>query len=515
MAQRIKIQDGKVVYQATDSSYDLEMGIQGYLGVTKELGVGSNPLIDGAIYTPSTASLRIAPGLDLRLEPSSGKIYLNNVLWPTTAPIAGQFIGSTGIGNLEYLPFLISFTGSDSLTQSQLNSSFPNASPGQFVAGPNVLYTCISSGQWRTSVASPSYTPVNKAGDTMEGFLILNADPTQALGAVTKQYVDALSTGLKLQDSVVAATTSPLPSATYNNGTAGVGATLTASTNGLLVSIGGYSLLSVGNRVLVKNQADAIENGIYVISDLGTDDPGGAPWVLVRSSTFDEPIAGEVESGAYTYVGNGTLAGTQWAFLANAPVVIGTDPLNFTQISGVSNLTSGAGISIISNAITNTGVLSLAAGSGISLSASSGNITVTSTSPAQLVDLTDVSITSPVVGDTLTYDGVSWVNNRQVPTRVINKISDYSLVMDDFYNTLIRVNNTAPVTITVPNDFTTAFPIGATVMVSRIGTGTVTIGYEAGVTIATPSSLSVSPQYGRITLIKTAANFWEIAGSLA
>ena len=76
-----------------------------------------------------------------------------------------------------------------------------------------------------------------------------------------KAYVDQVAQGLDTKPSCRAGTTADL-SATYNNGSSGVGATLTASSNAIVVD--GVSL-SVGDRLLVKNQTTAAENGIYLL----------------------------------------------------------------------------------------------------------------------------------------------------------------------------------------------------------------------------------------------------------
>jgi hypothetical protein len=163
-------------------------------------------------------------------------------------------------------------------------------------------------------------------------------DPTSALQLATKQYVDAVAEGLHIHASCAAATTGTLASitggtVTYNNGTSGVGATLTLSV--ALTVLDGYTLLN-GDRVLVKNEATQANNGIYTWATGGT--------VLTRATDFD--TAAEMASGDFTFVVNGTLyANTGW--VQTDPVtVVGTSPVTWVQFSGAGAYTAGTGLTL-------------------------------------------------------------------------------------------------------------------------------------------------------------------------
>ncbi len=243
----------------------------------------------------------------------------------------------------------------------------------------------LTSGNVTTALG---YTPLDKAGDTMSGALILNADPVVALGAATKQYVDNIASGVNIHAACETSTTGVLASVTYSNGTAGVGATLTATANASIntAGIGGYTTLSVGSRVLIKDQASGIQNGIYAVTDLGS---AGTPWILTRAADFDGSPTFEVEAGDLTYVQEGTLAGTQWVQTAIGTghnvspsydyIIIGTDAMVFSQFSGAGAYTAGTGINIASNVISNTGVTSAVAGTNIAVSGATGAVTISVT----------------------------------------------------------------------------------------------------------------------------------------
>jgi hypothetical protein len=202
------------------------------------------------------------------------------------------------------------------------------------------------------------------------------------LQLATKQYVDAVAEGLHIHASCAAATPGTLASitggtVTYNNGTAGVGATLTLSV--ALTVLDGYTLLN-GDRVLVKNEATQANNGIYTWATGGT--------VLTRATDFD--TAAEMASGDFTFISNGTLyANTGW--VQTDPVtVVGTSPVTWIQFSGAGTYTAGTGLTLTGNqfSITNTAVTAAAYGSASSV----GTFTVNAQGQLTLAASTSIAI---------------------------------------------------------------------------------------------------------------------------
>lgn len=183
------------------------------------------------------------------------------------------------------------------------------------------------------------------SGGTLTGFLTLHANPTQALHASTKEYVDNLATGFKTAPQVRAATTTNL-AANYDNGTAGVGATLTADTNRVFTTLDGVTGWAIGNGILVKNQTDAYANGRYILTDVGSV---STPWVLTRCSLCDE--SSEIP-GKYFFVTGGTVnIDTGWVSSVADPdtFVVGTDAISFYQFSGAGAYTAGTGLTLTGN----------------------------------------------------------------------------------------------------------------------------------------------------------------------
>lgn len=193
------------------------------------------------------------------------------------------------------------------------------------------------------------------------------ADPTAAQDAATKQYVDSVISGLTdPKDSVKVATTGALPAATYDNGVDGVGATLTGNANGALPSIDGVGL-AVGDRILVKDQVAGLENGIYVVTQLGD---AGTPFILTRSEDANIGSADKaqgddvVSQGMFCLAAQGTANGGLGYILTTPdPISLGATSLSFAQFGEV--IQAGQGLTKTGN------TLSVDAGDGLGFSGNS------------------------------------------------------------------------------------------------------------------------------------------------
>ena len=158
---------------------------------------------------------------------------------------------------------------------------------------------------------------------------------------VTKEYVDALKQSLDIKDSVKVATTADL-GATYNNGAG----TLTNAGANAALSIDTISL-SAGDRVLVKDQSSAAENGIYTVTTVGD---GSTPWVLTRAE--DANIAAELTGGTFTFVEDGTAnADNGYVFTHNGAPTLGTTALTVSQFSGAGQIVAGDALSKTGNTL--------------------------------------------------------------------------------------------------------------------------------------------------------------------
>jgi hypothetical protein len=170
------------------------------------------------------------------------------------------------------------------------------------------------------------------------------ATPTLDTDAANKGYVDSVAQGIDVKGSCRVATTAALPTVTYANGSSGVGATLTASAVGVLTIDGVATVL--GDRILVKNQASQLQNGIYTVTTAGA---AGTAFVLTRSTDMD--LAAEFPS-AFTFIEEGTTnADSGWVCTTNAPVTVGTSNITFDQFSGAGQITAGNGLSKTGNTL--------------------------------------------------------------------------------------------------------------------------------------------------------------------
>ena len=173
---------------------------------------------------------------------------------------------------------------------------------------------------------------------------------TLASALATKTYVDNTRSGLEVKDSAVVATTANL-AATYANGSSGVGATLTNSGSQAAIAIDGITLTS-GQRVLVKDQSTASQNGLYKVSTVGD---GSTNWMLIR--TTDADTASELSSGVFFFVEKGSVnSDNGYVMTQDTAVSFGSTSITFSQFSGAGQITAGNGLAKSSNTLSvNTG----------------------------------------------------------------------------------------------------------------------------------------------------------------
>ena len=160
-------------------------------------------------------------------------------------------------------------------------------------------------------------------------------DLTSAQDAATKAYVDSVANGLDVKASMRVATTA-------NLSVSATATALTASSNGA-ISIDGVAL-STGDRVLVKDQSTAAQNGFYKVTNAGG---AGAQFVLTRVGDAD--ASDELTAGAFVFVEEGTAnADNGYVLTTNGTITVGTTALAFEQFSGAGQISAG-------NALTKTG----------------------------------------------------------------------------------------------------------------------------------------------------------------
>lgn len=320
---------------------------------------------------------------------------------------------------------------------------------------------------------------LNLSGGTMTGKITLDGDPTQALHAATKQYVDSVEAGLITRPAVRAATTTNL-SGTYSNGTAGVNAQLNLGQLATL-NIDGVTSWSQYNGILVKNQTNAAENGRYVVLQIGND--VDTDWILKRCPLCDE--ADEIP-GSYIFVTDGTLnEQTGWVQHVDDPstFTVGTDDIDVFQFSGAGTTTAGTNISVSGNQV-----------SVVDSPTFAGTIIGAPAEPNT---------------DSNTAKNLGYVGLPQVILNSGNLTLSKTHAGKHIYVT------GASQTITIPANSSTPFEIGTTVVVintnltSSIAITTDTLRLAGTATTGTRTLAA----YGMATLVKVEATTWIASGN--
>jgi hypothetical protein len=245
----------------------------------------------------------------------------------TSPTVSGLYISDSA--------FVVEGTANDHET----TVTFTDPTEDRTITIPNNSGTVILDSNTVNSLTAPA------ASFSMNNQKITNlATPTDASDAATKGYVDSTAIGLDVKLSVRAATTANIDLTTdLENGDALDGVTL-----------------ATGNRVLVKNQTDETQNGIYVVAASGA---------AARSE--DANSDAEVTAGLFTFVEEGTVNGnTGFVLTSDNPITLGSTSLVFSQFSGVGTFTAAAGLTLTGTAFS------------VDVTPTSGNASLTNTGGA-------------------------------------------------------------------------------------------------------------------------------------
>ena len=366
---------------------------------------------------------------------------------PSQTGNSGEFLTTDGT--------TASWAAIDLTSKQDVVANVSNTEIGYLDGVSSSIQTQLNDKASASTVSSLSTTvdgKLNLSGGTMTGAITLSGAPSSDLHAATKAYVDSISQGLHIHASVVAATTANVTLAT---------ALENADT------LDGVTL-ATGDRILVKNQSTASENGIYVVA------ASGAP---TRATDFDAPA--EIDGGDFIFVTGGTVNDNTGWVQTNTVGTVGTDAIAFTQFSGAGTYLAGTGLTLTGNTFSiNTGTT------------------------------VDLSTAQSLSNKTLAAPRVQLAMKAETGT-------SYTLAVEDASNKWVTVSNGSAITVTVPPS---VFSVGDQINVQQIGSGQITFAQGAGVTITAAAGSASAPkirsQYGSATVICVASNSFTIVGDL-
>ena len=320
---------------------------------------------------------------------TSGNLLTGGLISSTGNITGGNILGGANVNATTHTGATVSVTGT--ITAGNLATGGTASATGTITGGNLATAGTISStgnitgGNISAGIGTFSGAGSFSGNVNMNSQYINNVtNPVQNQDVATKSYVDTMSsTGIAYHSPVAVATTGTLATATggtvtYNNGTAGVGATLT--TTGTFLLIDGANVQTIGTRILVKNEANAAWNGVYTYANTTA---------IVRSTDTDEygpDSTTQLSINDYFFTSGGvTNEGT--AFIVSAPtgtITFGTSNITFSTFSTSQVYDAGTGLTLT--------------GTSFSVNASQTQITSVGT-------LGSLAVTANVAGGNLTTAG--------------------------------------------------------------------------------------------------------------
>lgn len=350
----------------------------------------------------------------------------------------------------------ISITGSAASATNLLGGT-ANSIPYQTGAGATT-FLATGTGVLVASGGAPSWsqTPTLTSVALTSG--TVSTTPSSGTDLANKAYVDTMvSSGITYHTPVkyeVPNTTGNL-NATYNNGTGGVGATLTnAGTLGAFTPDG--VVASVGDRILIYNQTNAAQNGVYTVTTVGN---GSTPWVLTRATDANSygvksPTA-LGEGDAFFVTSGNTGAGETYVCNTVGTINFGTTAITFTQVSSAQVYSAGTGLTLTGTQFSLTSpVATSLGGTGLTSYTSGGAVYATSTSALTTGTL---PVTAGGTGQTSFTNGQLLIGNTTGNTLTKATLTAGAGISVTNGAGSITVTNTAPdqtVTLTAGSNMT-------------------------------------------------------------
>jgi trimeric autotransporter adhesin len=341
-----------------------------------------------------------------------------------------------------------------------------------------------------------SFTEINTANLTANTVTLtagtISTNAANSTDIVNKQYVDGIvSAGVHYHEPVLVESPIAL-NALYNQpGGAGngVGATLTNNGANVALVIDGVTLSNTA-RVLVYQQANAVQNGFYTVTNEGAPDtPGpGAAWVLTRATDADTYVVASsagLSEGSTVFVQSGdTGAGEVYTCNTQGTITFGTTDITFAQIGSAQIYSAGTGLSLTNTtfSISNTAV------TAATYDGDGNTVSITVNAQGQITNAANVAINASSISvGTLANDRTT-ANSSNGASTIVTRDSNGSFTANVITATDVNATNVSATTGT----FTNISGNGATVTninASNITSGTINNAFTTGNSANSASTL--------------------------
>jgi hypothetical protein len=392
-------------------------GTANQIGITNPNGIAGSPvfsIVDNPVL-PGAASVQVPAGdtAERPLSPADGMIRYNSDIALFEGYINGNWtVFSSGATGVVSIATGTGLTGGPITSTGTISIANTAVTAGSYGGAAQTLSATVNAQGQLTALSAQSIAIANTqvsglgtmstqnassvaiSGGTVNGTTIggtvpaagtftnaamttgtVSTAPASSNDIVNKSYVDTLvASGIHFHQPVRVESPINLV-ATYNNGTAGVGATLTNADTQAALVIDGVTL-SVADRVLVYQQTTQTQNGIYVVTSVGS---GSTNWILTRASDADTYVissANGLSEGSTVFVQQGaTGAGETYTCNTAGVITFGTTNITFAQVSAAQIYSAGTGLTLAGTqfSITNTAVTAGSYGSSSSVGTFSVN----------------------------------------------------------------------------------------------------------------------------------------------
>ena len=364
----------------------------------------------------------------------------------------------------------------------------------------------FTAGEKQVFVVYPADKTVNAdASDTVNISTLavtsgtISSTPSADTDLVNKLYVDTIAAESIHYHTPVLVESPTNLNATYNNGTAGVGATLTNAGTQVELTIDGV-FTSPGDRVLIYQQTNPIQNGVYVVTTVGTVSTN---WVLTRATDADSyaPVdSTALGQGSGFFVTSGdTGAGETYVCNTEGTITFGTTDITFAQVSATQIYTAGTGLTLSSTEFSLTTPVALANG-GTGSTTASGARTNLGLGTIATQAANNVAITGGTISGINTFSNSKIERYREDVTA--STISSTSHTLDLATANIFELTMNSSITsLTISNPPSSGEAYSFTVIVKQDGTGSRTISWPASVKFPNASTPTLTTTPNKVDIL--------------